>query len=230
MNSLYRRVVGVATGLGAALLIALAAPRLLASVSVLPSAPTLNRLQSLQPVETAALRRLVRNQRRALVWQAGGRTWTDLGLAQLLLAERLADTDPRASSASPRRKQALTEGLSVAPANPFAWSRLAYAEAMLAGWSERAVSALRMAFITGPVRAAASLATAPARARPPGRKSSRRTRRWFCTSFARPGRRIPRRSTALVSQQDQVELGRAALAGSPADLRAFETLVTNRRP
>lgn len=229
MNSLFRRVVGVATGLGAALLIALAVPRLLAAVSVLPSVPTLSRLQSLQPVETEPLRRLVRNQRRALVWQAGGRTWTDLGLAQLLLAERLADTDPLSQQRFAAARQALTEGLSVAPANPFAWSRLAYAEAVLSGWSERAVSALRMAFITGPYeprllwpRLRLALA-AWAELQPADQEMVLHQLRQAWAAD-------PEALTALVSQQDRVELARAALSGSPADLRAFETLVANRRP
>jgi hypothetical protein len=229
VTSLFRRAVGVVTGLGAALLIALALPRLLASLTVLPSAPTLSRLQSLEPVDTTDLQRLVRNQRRALVWQASGRTWTDLGLAQLLLAERLGDEDPRSQPRFSAARQALIEGLSVAPANPFAWSRLAYAEAVLSSWSERAASALRMAFITGPYeprllwpRLRLALAAWPYI--PPADQEM------VLHQLRQAWTADPEALTALVSKQNQVDLARTALAGSPSDLRAFDTLVASRRP
>ncbi len=228
MNSLFRRTVGVVTGLGAALLIALAVPRLLASLTVLPSAPTLNRLQSLGPVETADLQRLVRNQRRALVWLAGGRTWTDLGLAQLLLAERLGGADPSSQQLFAGARQALREGLSVAPANPFAWSRLAYAEAVLSGWSESATAALRMAFITGPYeprllwpRLRLALAAWPHVQ--PGDQEM------ILHQLRQAWAADPEALTAMVSQQDQADAARTALAGSPADLRAFENLFAGQR-
>ena len=230
MNSLFRRCVGVVTALAAAVLIALAVPRLLASLSVLPSAPTLNRLQSLEPVEERHLERLVRNQRRALIWQAGGRTWTDLGLAQLLLAERLGDADPRSQQSFAAAQRALIEGLSVAPANPFAWSRLAYAEAVLSGWSERAISALRMAFITGPYeprllwpRLRLALAAWPYIQPADHEMVLHQLRQAWAAD--------PEALTALVIQQDRVEVARMALAGSSEDVRALETvLATSRRP
>lgn len=229
MNSLSRRVVGVVTALAAALLIALAVPRLLAAVTVLPSSPTLNRLQSLEPVETSDLHRLVRNQRRALVWQAAGRTWTDLGLAQLLLAERLGDADPRSQQRFSLARQALFEGLSVAPANPFAWSRLAYAEAVISGWSERASKALRMAFIAGPYeprllwpRLRLALAAWP--------HVEASDQEMILQQLRQAWAADPEALIALVAQQGQVDLARTALSGSPADLRAFETLAAGRRP
>jgi hypothetical protein len=229
VNSLFRRCVGVVTGLAAALLIALAVPRLLAALTVLPSAPTLNRLQSLEPVQERHLEQLVRNQRRALIWQAGGRTWTDLGLAQLLLAERLADADPQSQQRFAAARQALIEGLSVAPANPFGWSRLAYAEAVLSGWSERAISALRMAFITGPYeprllwpRLRLALAAWPYVEAPDQEMVLHQVRQAWAAD--------PEALTALVAELDQAELARTALAGSPGDARAFETLLAARRP
>lgn len=229
MNSLFRRVVGVVTGLGAALLIAVAVPRLFASLTVLPSATTLNRLQSLKPVDTEDLQRLVRNQRRALVWRADGRTWTDLGLAQLLLAERFGDGDPRSQRRFSAARQALIEGLSVAPANPFAWSRLAYAEAILSGWSERAVSALRMAFLTGPYEPRLlwprlRLALAAWQHIEPSDQEM------VLHQLRQAWAADPEALTTLVTQQGQVDLARSALAGSPSDLRAFETLVASPRP
>ena len=229
MTPLFRRVVGAVTALAAVLLIVLAVPRLLAAVTVLPSAPTLNRLQSLETVKTRDLERLVRNQSRALVWRAGGRTWTDLGLAQLMLAERLGQGDPRGREMFIGARQALTEGLSVAPANPFAWSRLAYAEAVLAGWSEPATSALRMAFITGPneprllwPRLRLALSAWPHVAAADQEMILYQLRQAWSAD--------PEALAALVGEQDQADVARAALAGNPGDLRAFETLIASRQP
>ena len=228
LNPWSRRLVGVVTGFGAALLIALAVPRLLAALTVLPSAPSLVRLQSLEPVKTGDLERLVRNQRRALIWLAGGRTWTDLGLAQLLIAERLGDADPRSQHLFAAARQALAEGLAVAPANPFAWSRLAYAEAVLSGWSEGATNALRMAFITGPYeprllwpRLRLALAAWPHVE--PGDQEM------ILHQLRQAWADKPEALADLVKEQDRVDLARTALAGSPADLRAFETLFASRR-
>lgn len=215
------RMVALISGLCAAALLALAVPRFLAALTLLPSAPTLERLQGLRPVDTGALERLIRNQRRALVWQSSGRTWTDLGLAQLLIAERLPDDDPRARQRFEAARQALVEGLSVAPANPFAWSRLAYAQAVLDGWTPDAVAALRMAFITGPYeprllwpRLRLSLLAWPHMPPDDQELVLQQIRQGWAAN--------PDAALALVVQAGQVEPARLALAGNAADLSAFE--------
>jgi hypothetical protein len=123
----------------------------------------------------------------------------------------------------------LTEGLSVAPANPFAWSRLAYAEAVLAGWSEAALSALRMAFITGPheprllwPRLRLALSAWP--------HVDAADREMIFYQLRQAWSADPEALAALVSEQNQADVARAALAGSSADLRAFESLIAGRRP
>ncbi len=40
----------------------------------------------------------------------------------------------------------------------------------------------------------------------------------------------PEALAALVSEQDQADVARAALAGSPGDLRAFDTLIAGHEP
>lgn len=229
MNPLFSRAVAVITGTCAAGLLALAVPRFIAELTLLPSAQTLNRIQTLQPVETGALERLVRNQRRSLVWRSSGRTWTDLGLAQLLIAERLPRDDPRSDQHLEAAKQALIEGLSMAPANPFAWSRLAYAEAMLSGWSAPATAALRMAFITGPYeprliwpRLRLSFSAWPNI--PPDDQE-------FVMQQVREAWAAgPDALVALAVQLDKVDLVRAALGGRPTDLGDFEKRLASRRP
>lgn len=217
------------TGACAAGLLALSVPRLFADLTPLASAKTLSRIQNLQPVETADLERLVRNQRRALVWRSSGRTWTDLGLAQLLVAERLPRDDSRSGQQFDSAKQALIEGLSLAPANPFAWSRLAYAEAIVSGWSAPATAALRMAFITGPYeprliwpRLRLNFSAWPNI--PPEDQDLvlQQVRQAWAAG--------PDALAAVAVQLDKVDVVRAALGGSQADLSDFERRLAARKP
>ncbi len=206
----------------------MAVPRLFAALTLLPSSSTLDRLQELQPVNTAMMERLIRNQRRALAWQSSGRTWTDLGLAQLLVAERLPGDDPRAKERFGAARQALVEGLSAAPANPFAWSRLAYAQAVLDGWTPEAAAALRMAFITGPYeprllwpRLRLSLSAWPHIPLDDHELVLHQIREAWAAD--------PEALTALVAQTGQVDIAKLAFSGSPADLRAFEARLRQTR-
>lgn len=221
MTSLRARGVAVMSGLCAAALLALAVPRFFAAVTLLPSSSTMDRLQELEPVSTPALERLIRNQRRALTWQPSGRTWTDLGLAQLLIAERLPGDDPKARERFAAARQALIEGLSMAPANPFAWSRLAYAQAVLDGWTADAAATLRMAFITGPYeprllwpRLRLSLSAWSSIPIEDHELVLQQIREAWAAD--------PETLTALVTQTGQIATAKLALSGNAAELRSFE--------
>jgi hypothetical protein len=141
----------VAAGLGGLLgigLLVLAVPRTIATLATIPSSVVLARLQNQQPVGTGDLETVVRAQRRGLAFVDDGRMATDLGLAELLLAERLADDDPAVPGRLASAIATLRQGLAAAPGNPYAWARLAYAEARLHGWTPLALSSLRLALLT----------------------------------------------------------------------------------
>ena len=53
----------------------------------------------------------------------------------LLIAEKLPRADSNARAYVQRAIDALKDGLARAPANPYAWARLAYAEALSQGWT-----------------------------------------------------------------------------------------------
>lgn len=145
-----RRLVAIPIAISSVVLIALALPR---TIGVLVSAdgePVLRKLQEQQPVSVEELSALVDAQQSGTFWLSDGRVYTDLGLGSLLLSENLPRDDPAAGAALQRAIAALEEGVARAPANPYAWSRLAYARALAEGWSPRAVSALRLALITAP--------------------------------------------------------------------------------
>lgn len=229
MSRLRIRLVALLSALMAGALLVLAVPRLFAAVTLLPSAPAQERMQNMQPVATRGIERLIRNQRRALVWHPNGRTWTDLGLAQLLLAERLIDDDPQARSRFDSARRALTEGLSTAPANPFAWSRLAYTKAVLDGWTPQAISTLRMAFITGPFeprllwpRLRLSLSAWPVI--PP------EDQEMVLQQLRQGWEADPETLTALVSRTGRIDVARLALSNSAVDLRAFEDRLRKQGP
>jgi hypothetical protein len=132
----------------AGVLLALAIPRTAATLLTTPSALVLRKLQNLEPVSVAELQTVADDQDRGLALVEDGRLATDLGLAELLMAERLADGDPMVAVRLENAVQSLKRGLSAAPGNPYAWARLAYAEARLRGWTPLALQALRLALLT----------------------------------------------------------------------------------
>ena len=90
----------------------------------------------------------IAGRRRALEWIDDGRVWRALGAAQLKKAGAgLSGTPRRAALAE--AKAALTESLKRAPANPFAWSRLAYVEFLSGGETAVLERALAMSIATG---------------------------------------------------------------------------------
>jgi hypothetical protein len=145
-----RRLIAVPVVFAALVLIALALPRMIAVLVSADGEPLLRKLQEQQPVTIDELQTLIDAQRSAAFWVSNGRVLTDLGLGALLLSESLPHGDAASTAALQQAIVALEEGVARAPANPYAWSRLAYARALAEGWSPRAVAALRLALITAP--------------------------------------------------------------------------------
>ncbi|MCP5364970.1 MAG: hypothetical protein H6905_07065 [Hyphomicrobiales bacterium] len=140
--------IAILTAVVAAILLLFAVPRLLVSIVTAPSAVVLRELQNQEPVTFEELETIVRAQRRGLFFVNDGRLYTDLGLAELLMAERLSADHADVNQHLENAVRALKEGLAVAPGNPYAWARLAYAEARLRGWTPVALSSLRLALLT----------------------------------------------------------------------------------
>ena len=131
-------------------LLSQAVPRTLAALASMPGDPVLSRIQTGQPVDNEALEALIDSRRRALDWIESGRLYTDLGLAQLMLAQA---RDGGGTFEEPLLTEAigsLRKGLALAPARPHAWTRLAYAELAAGRPLEQVARALEMALITAP--------------------------------------------------------------------------------
>lgn len=145
-----RSVIAVLAGVIALALIVLAVPRTFAALLTLPAASVLRSLQQQEPVSLEDLERAAAGQRRGLALVGDGRLATDLGLVELLIAERLPADDPAVPTRFANAIAALKDGLALAPGNPYAWARLAYAEARQQGWTPLALASLRLALLTSP--------------------------------------------------------------------------------
>ena len=132
---------------GAVLLVG-AVPRTITALAMLPGDPVLTEIQNLRPVGRDDLEILITSQRRGLRFGESGRKWTDLGLAQLLSAREQGVRGGIKIEMVFQAIASLKTGLALAPANPFAWTRLAYAQSLTMGPSPSVASALRMAMLT----------------------------------------------------------------------------------
>ena len=124
------------------MLLVLGVPRTIAAFIAIPGSVVLDKIQELDVVTVEELQMLIATQHRELVWNNSGRLQTDMGLSQILLAEKYGQNDSRRIEAIGKAIKSLKVGLSKAPANPFAWTRLAYALALKDGVSAQSIAAL----------------------------------------------------------------------------------------
>jgi len=221
---MQRRIVAIPVAFAAIVLLTLGIPRTVGVILSARAEPVLRKLQDHQPVQSDELMALAGAQEAGRFWLADGRLRTDLGLAYLLLAEKLPRTDPNVNAYLQRAIDALAAGLARAPANPYAWARLAYAEALSKGWSPLAVSSLRMALITAPYeprllwsRLRMSLLAWP--------QMSREDQQLIFQQIRYAWQADPAELARLSIELKQVDQVRAALLLSPDDSAAFEELL-----
>jgi hypothetical protein len=207
----------------------LAVPRTIGALVTSPTSATLSDIQDQKAVDAQALRAFITAQERSIAWSPSGRLWTDLGLAELLIAEGLPANDPSAATALQKATQSIKQGLALAPANPYAWARLAYAEALTAGWSPLALSALRMALVTAPYEprllwSRLRLAFIAWPHMPADDRDLVFQQIRFAWNRSRQDLMI------LAAELDQVELVRAALISRPTDAQIFEDMLRPQTP
>ena len=209
------------TGLLAGGLVYLSAPRTMAAFSSLSGDPVLVRIQNGQRVSVKRLRTLIETRKRALRWLGSGRTHTDLGLAQLLLAQELAGDGDLDRVRLEAATDSLRAGLTRAPARPHAWTRLAYAQYLAEGASPRMARALEMAIATAPfeprllfTRLELSFLAWP--------HFVEDSRRLVHEQVRLAWRRSQGRLVELARYTHREDVARAALSGSAEDLARFE--------
>ncbi len=131
-------------------LLVLSAPRLVASVLLLPGDHVLTRIQKLAgsaPKED--LMTLVRSRKAALEWLDSGRIRTDLALAQILLAEAQGTVLRPAPNLAKGAARNLEIGLAKGPANTHAWARLALVRYRIDGATREVAKLVSMSALIG---------------------------------------------------------------------------------
>ena len=126
-----------------------------------------------------------------------------------------------------RAIDALKDGLARAPANPYAWARLAYAEALSQGWTPLAVSSLRLALITAPYEPRL-LWSRLRMAFLAWRYMSSEDREIVLRQVRAAWNADQVELTRLAKELNQVGLVRAALMQTPEDAGVFEELLTKQ--
>jgi len=120
------------------------------AVTKIPGDPVLRRIQNHEFVSRDRLELLIGTREDALFWNESPDTWSELGLAQLLLAASAETEDQEKRDFIIAAIASLRKSLSLAPADAFVWTRLAYAQMLLSGPSPEAARSLRVALLTAP--------------------------------------------------------------------------------
>ncbi len=147
----FRHAVPLIGFLAGVLVLGLAVPRTIAAFQLLPAGPVLDGVRSGKAVSGESLRAVISSQEDALGWLSSARIQEDLGIAHLELAKRQgyggSETGRRHLSDGLR---ALKAGLSLSPADPYAWARLAFIRIKNGGSATGVKRALLLSFLTGP--------------------------------------------------------------------------------
>lgn len=219
-------------------LIVLGVPRTIGAFVSFPSGPILSKIQFQKPIQQNEVETLIASQESSLFWGETGRKWTDLGLAQLLMAEQMVSDKPVRQSYITVAIVSLQKGLGLAPANPFAWMRLAYAEVLKEGPSRATASALIMSMLTAPfeprllfLRLELSFRTWSYFQSEDREMVFEQIRyAWHDTGIRWLKRRVDKKRDKLVQlamRTNRVNLVRAALLKTSADLSEFERRLRN---
>ena len=134
----------------AAFLLAAGVPRLLAALAMLPGDPALAEIEDGGTVDATALALLIDGRQEARRYVADPRLNTDIALAELLQVEQQGMGDRERRALVDRAVDQLRLGLAAAPANSFAWARLAHALALQGGRDDAALAAWRLSIATAP--------------------------------------------------------------------------------
>jgi O-antigen ligase len=126
----------------------LALPRIAAETLLLPGNHVLRAIEDGRASGPRDLRILAASREHSLSWADAARVHADLALAKLLLEESSQGTSNGVRITEATRN--LEASLALAPADPYAWTRLAYGEILAGAPARRVLPLLRMAVRTGP--------------------------------------------------------------------------------
>ena len=225
IGSLVRTVPGLAlTLIVGGVLLVLGVPFAGEAITKISGNPVLKRIQNHEPVSRKRLEDLIRSREDALYWRESAETWSELGLAQLLLALEAEIDNQKKRDLIIASISSLKKSLARAPADAFVWTRLAYAQLLLSGPSPEVATTLRMALQTAPyeprlfaVRLELAFLAWPYLG-PDDRDLVLQQVRWAWRH--RRGELV-----GLARSLDRIDVVRAALSREPEELLRFEKLL-----
>ena len=230
IGSLVRMVPGLAlTLIVGGVLLALGVPFAGEAITKISANPIVKRIQNHEPVSRKQLEDLIRSREDALYWRESAATWSELGLAQLLLTLEAEFDDRKKRDLIIASISSLKKSLARAPADAFVWTRLAYAQLLLSGPSPEVATTLRMALQTAPyepqlflIRLELAFLGWPYLG-PDDRDLVWQQVRWAW-------RHQPGKLVRLARSLDRIDVVRAALSQAPEDLLRFEKLLKKPAP
>lgn len=136
-----------------AILLALAVPRFMSSAISAPYNQLMRDLNTpgrSERISKDMLRAAITGDKNALRWQDEPRIWTDLGALQLEQAEAAGFATPEGRALAAQSLGSHRRGISLEPAQPFAWLRMAKAELAINGMTPALNPLLQMSVRSGP--------------------------------------------------------------------------------
>ncbi len=209
-------------------LLYLAVPRTVAALLALSGDSVYRRIEAHEKVSRADLRELVKSRIAVARWVGQPRAWTDMAVAQLLIA---FPDDNKNSAPDPamldQAIQALKDGLARSPTDPNAWARLALAQYYRNGPTADLAPPLTMSILTGPFKPEFLVIRLDLALRvwshlPPD------SRNLVFQQVRFAWRRYPKETTALATGPVRTGIIRAALAATPEALARFEAALRKR--
>ena len=131
-------------------MVSLAVPATMAAFTLLPTTPTWEKILLRSDVPKVDLLKLHRAQQAALDWVRSGKKITDRAVTEIALAKASPSRSVERADWYERAQASVEEGLLLAPADPYAWARLAYLRLKKGGRKRGAREALMMSMLTGP--------------------------------------------------------------------------------
>jgi len=119
------------------------------SLFLIPGNKILENLRTGEKLTDDQIDTLIVSRKRSLIFFESGQKWTDIGLALLLLEARTQDTEKKKAILK-EAIASLEKGLSLAPSNPWGWTRLTHGYILLEGPSKKAAEALVRAILVAP--------------------------------------------------------------------------------
>jgi hypothetical protein len=205
-------------------LLALATPRLVAELTGLPARVVAHQLEASLTPPPGALDRAIAAGRAAAAWADA-----DKHLIRVALAEQAVATTPGLLPNARRSRlelaeQALRQALAVAPADPVAWTRLAYVTLLRGGNAGVVSGALALSVVTGP-NEGGLLAFRSTVAAAAWDRLDQRSRSLFASQFVKTMAFAPQPFVDGVRRTRGVAAVRAQLEDQPRLEREFDRLL-----